>query len=528
MYKVLIADDERIIREGIAKIVNWKSLNLQLIDMASNGKEAYEKTQTNPPDIIITDIKMPGMNGLDLIEKINNENNKIKFIVLSGYGDFDFAKRAMKYGIKYYLLKPTSEDEIKKVLALVIKELSEEEKKFNFLESIKKNLNTMIPLAKKQFFKDRVINKIYSNKELNFYKKVFEIKSQKIIIILFELDDNYKIEEMLALEKIADKTLNSIKFFLSSYIKNTLTVMLESINQKELINSINIIKKTFLDYYQKKVTVAISKEDTFDKLHNLYQEAKELLKYKFYLGEGCIITKNDIKENKDYRVFKDYNFIIEQVAISVKCGDIESVKNEIDEFLKELKNEKLERDIILSYSMELLLSIVRNNIDNIKENSTKNINDYFKEIIDINKFVTINEIKEKIEKIALEITEANYNKFTQKKNRHVQLLIKKIEENLENENLSLKWLAKNMIFTNEDYLSKLFKKDMNKNFSQYLTEQRMERAKKLLENPDDDMIYNVASKVGFGDNSQYFSQVFKNYTGFSPTDYRKKIIEKNL
>lgn len=122
MIKVLLADDERKIREGIKKIINWESLGIQLLELAPNGVVAYNLIKLYQPQIVITDVKMPGLNGLELIEKVlmDEDVSHPIFIVLSGHNDFEFAQQAMKYGVRYYLLKPTSEEEITKVLQDVI------------------------------------------------------------------------------------------------------------------------------------------------------------------------------------------------------------------------------------------------------------------------------------------------------------------------------------------------------------------------------------------------------------------------
>jgi two-component system, response regulator YesN len=332
---------------------------------------------------------------------------------------------------------------------------------------------------------------------------------------------------MVAVEKIVKRFFRK-DFLVNTFIKNTLIVMIKEIEEAQLIDVIGQIKKTFQEFYKKEFSVALSQADLFDNLHILFQEAKEILKYKFYIGEGSLIRKEDVKEGNNYKILKDYNFVIEQIAITVKCGDIKAVNSEIEDFIKDLKDEKLDKDIIISYSMELLLSIVRNNFESIRENFDKSINDYFGRIINIQKLKNINEIEENIKKIALEIAEANYNTFKHKKNRLIELVLQKVDENIDNENLSLKWLSSNIVFANVDYLSKLFKKETGKNFSHFVMEQRMEKAKKMLENTALDKIYEVALKVGFGYNSQYFSQVFKNYTGLSPTDYRKKLVDENI
>lgn len=109
MLKLIIADDERIIRETISTIIDWKKYDIELVGLCRNGLEAYDMILDESPDIVLTDIRMPGMDGLELIRRIYGTDLNTQFIILSGYGEFEYAKAAMKYGVRHYLLKPCSE-----------------------------------------------------------------------------------------------------------------------------------------------------------------------------------------------------------------------------------------------------------------------------------------------------------------------------------------------------------------------------------------------------------------------------------
>ncbi|MBE0341642.1 response regulator, partial [Paenibacillus sp. 28ISP30-2] len=111
-YKVLLVDDERIIVEGISNVIDWAALDTELVATARNGIDAYEKIVELKPDIVISDIKMPGMDGLSLVSKAHKKYPSIKFILLSGYSEFEYARIAMHYDVKNYLLKPCNEDKI--------------------------------------------------------------------------------------------------------------------------------------------------------------------------------------------------------------------------------------------------------------------------------------------------------------------------------------------------------------------------------------------------------------------------------
>ncbi len=124
MYKVMIVDDEPLILKGLRAIIDWQQLGLQITSQAASGEQAMEAFLEEETDIIITDIRMPGMSGLELIETVRSIDPGVKFIVLSGYDDFQYVKEGMKYGIENYLLKPIDVEELEATLRAVIVKLA--------------------------------------------------------------------------------------------------------------------------------------------------------------------------------------------------------------------------------------------------------------------------------------------------------------------------------------------------------------------------------------------------------------------
>lgn len=112
MFRLIIVDDERIIRETIAAMIDWESLGIQVVALCANGVEAYDAITDDFPDIILTDIKMPDMDGIELIRRVHKLDSNIQFVILSGYNEFDYAVEVMKYGVRHYLLKPCNENNI--------------------------------------------------------------------------------------------------------------------------------------------------------------------------------------------------------------------------------------------------------------------------------------------------------------------------------------------------------------------------------------------------------------------------------
>lgn len=121
MLKMIIVDDEKIIRETIHSLIDWNSLGIDVAAVCKDGIEAFDCILDEYPDIVMTDIKMPGLSGLDLIEKVRAAQLNTEFIILSGYGEFEFARTAMRYGVKHYLLKPSNEQKSHRLLCPVLK-----------------------------------------------------------------------------------------------------------------------------------------------------------------------------------------------------------------------------------------------------------------------------------------------------------------------------------------------------------------------------------------------------------------------
>src|SRR5690625_578904 len=126
MYRVLLVDDERTILEGISNIIDWESLGTTLCGTAKNGIEALEFIKKNNPDIVISDIMMPGLDGIALLKQVYQTHPHMKWILLSGYGEFEYAQTAMGFGVRHYLLKPSNEEDIYHALKEIVHDLRQE------------------------------------------------------------------------------------------------------------------------------------------------------------------------------------------------------------------------------------------------------------------------------------------------------------------------------------------------------------------------------------------------------------------
>ncbi|MCM3701603.1 response regulator [Paenibacillus macerans] len=409
-YKVLLADDEKIIVEGIARVVDWEALDTELVATARNGIDAYAKMVELEPDIVISDIKMPGMDGLSLVSKAHREYPSIKFILLSGYSEFEYARTAMQYEVKNYLLKPCNQAKITAALNDIVNELNEKKAQETFISELREKYENAQPYTKAHLLTEFLTSKSYLDNDLSFYQQLFqfEINRQQIRLILFKLEGYFSYEHLFAIKNIGAEILDSV--LVTTHIgEYALFLIKDDHDAEKLQQKIIRVREIIAQYFKRDTTVAISEGDYFRNARKLYREAMECLEHRFYLGEGSIITR------------KDY-----------------------------------------------------------------------------------------------------YHRFKSKRSSVISRVIEVLTENLGNPDLSLKMVANEILYMNPDYLGKLFKQETGQRFSTYLTKLRIEKAVEHIAKMDDVTVGALAEIVGFGDNPQYFSQVFKKYTGCTPSEYRKR------
>lgn len=514
MYKLLLVDDERIIREGISAMIDWEKFNIR-IKLASNGLEAYEMIVHDPPDILITDIKMPGLEGLALIERTYQKFPDMMVVILSGYGEFDFASRAIEYGVKHYLLKPSDEEAIADVLTKIIGQLQAKQEKEAFVKNIKSRLEKIMPHVQEQFLRDCVMNRFYSDEQKKAFKQMLYLADDEVRLLLFSLEDTKHYEEAFALADIIQKVFQTTKVFLNTMIEGFVLVILQDMNFYEMMEHLRNIQNTYGKYYGLSLSIAISDKDCLDRIAFMYKTTKEYLKYRFYLGEGSVITSKDIEaytdeQNRD----TGFEYNDEKISITVKSGNGREAQEQLRLFFEELHAKKLKIDVAKTYCMELYMCIIR-------QAQLAKLNDYIGNIGLLQQMQTLRQISNFMFLAVQEITYANYQHHAGKNSLLISKVLQSVEQFISDEALSLTWLAKKILYMNEDYLGKLFKKEMNEKFSHYLMRVRMEKAKALIEQAKHCKVYNVADKVGYGNNPQYFGQVFKKFTGYTPSEYKK-------
>ena len=167
MYRIIIVDDEEIMRDGLINLVNWTSLGFQIVADFQDGQEVLEYLKDNEVDVILTDIKMTFVSGLDLARYVNEQKLSTKVVLISGYKDFEYARQAVNYNVVQYLLKPISLKDINRVFTEIRKEIDRERELQKRQEDHQKKFNELISFMRDQFFTDLVLGALKNRHEMN-------------------------------------------------------------------------------------------------------------------------------------------------------------------------------------------------------------------------------------------------------------------------------------------------------------------------------------------------------------------------
>lgn len=497
MLRLLIADDEKAVRETMNTVIDWKSLNIEVVSLCKNGLEAYDAILDKYPDIVLTDIQMPKLSGLELIQRITQNHDNIQFIILSGYNDFSYAKEAMRYGIKHYILKPCSENEIISAIKEVIKDYYQKKAMLNiYLDSDSQHFRESMTydMLLHVLASTQSLEQISSKYEtyMDFYHTGYQL------YYLFYIEESMLSSCLSQLRQLMEtKQIPYIYTFI--YVTNTLLFFFPDV-QRDFSEIDALLFKQFSHTYKRE-----SFANLFDMLDTLQYKVKRYATISLYSSMQNISICN-------------YNSLFLEI---IKLADNlfqTSDDNNMQNILADLNK------LLLSVSsIEFLRSTASSLLlQSIHLSNFYNMNETMHFIMSINKMTDYKEIicfiTEKLK--AACISDGKNNKIYKP---FIQEILTYTSEHISSPELTLKWIVENHLYMNVDYVSRQFVLQTGIKFSTYLNELRIKKAKELLANCDHEKIYSVAEQIGCGNNPQYFSHLFKKYTQMTPKEYIQKI-----
>lgn len=515
MLNVLIADDERIIREGLAFGVDWRSLNMNIVGLACDGGEAYNKIIESEPDIVIIDIRMPEMTGLEVIQAVREKlGEKVTFIILSGYSEFSYAQQGISYGVVEYLLKPTDDELLLKTLKKVGVHVEKEKRRYEFENNMREDMKRQMPILREHLTKDYITNSYFEAEDFEYYKKYLDLDSN-VRLILYQIANETSIEELFSLKSLITQKLDADSCMCFSIRNQLLLILKKDYSDSDLIGLLTDINNYFHNFYDSSLHVIYTKKQPFKIIPYIYAQANKCSGYSFYLSDEYIVSMEDILDKIDTSYdahFTNYDEIIDCINI----GNVEMTKQLINSYFENLNNARFAVHITKTYLTELYMGIIRCTDE-------ADVASFIRETLAFSNADTLDEIKEQITRLALSIAESNYNEIADSSSKNIELAIRYVNEHLDDYTLTLKYLCNNVLFVNPDYFGRLFKRETGEKFTRYVTLKRIDAAKKLIAKGKHS-IAEIAEMVGFGDGAQYFSQVFRKLTGHTPSEYREKEI----
>lgn len=537
MLKVMIVDDEVLARVGVKSLIPWHENDYELIGECDNGKSGLELAIQSNPDIIITDIKMPIMSGIELIKAAKEHGLKAKFIVLSSYDDFELVKEAMKEGALDYLLKLQLEPEqLIKVLDHIkddisIKDHKNKPKSYDYED---------IDLLKDKFLKNLLYGE-YGEHEIQQYLKLYNIilPSKNLICLVLKVNNTnniHKIEDNMFVKSITNIILEGIKnygigqvVYLEPECYSIICSITECDQQAQEYEVINRMTMSIQEFIRNSMNVSVSIGISrvyrgLKFVRQAYTEALEAIaKGESYIGS--IISYQDINQlNPDEHTNQmdkmDEN--LNQLALVLKSNNSERIEESFNLLIDNLAQISLFSNKQLIGTSHIFLFIINDFIDKFKLDP-KDIwgedgNDYYKITnnsrgFDYSKWVS----KVKVSVLKALSEEEKYLSIIVKAKQYVAANI--------DSNISL-GSASHYLGLSSGYFSRLFSKEMGQGFNEYVTNEKINLAKELMLSTNY-KIYEIANRLGY-ENAYYFSRVFKKVEGISPKEYKNNPRHKNV
>ncbi|RDY31596.1 response regulator [Lachnotalea glycerini] len=498
MLRLMIVDDEEIIRTAISKMIDFTSLGYELIATAKNGMEAFDIICDSYPDVIITDIKMPILNGLELIERAYNLDIGINYIILSGYGEFEYAKQAMKYGVQHFLLKPTNKQELINALIEIHDSRNEVQEKQrlqqqHILQKVRFPMEQCFLMESLEWQQD--FSQCFQK-----YDQLLSFPSHCLhACICTFIEDNNLNAFLKDINKMLEK--NQItQFFPIISVKNTVILIIN-------VETLNIQTK-LQEFIENRTypSQAVSFQAAFMHFHNVFELYQSIIEKISRFSQILLIDSSLV-------AYEIRNNLTSPWRLKELENIIKSSSNEME--FEEILNTTFSTSINLEAAKKISIELFLMQNSSVTEYSLDMACDFFRKIYSCTSTQAIYEMLRDVLSTSLQ----EQLSLDSKQKSYIPLLKNYVNNHLDAEYLSLKWLAENYLYISVGYLSKQFVKEEGERFSDYLNRIRMEEAKKLLAIYSNDNIKSIAKQVGFGNSPHYFSQVFKKYVGCTPSEF---------
>jgi len=517
MYKVVLVDDEQLIIKGLANMGLWDELGLKVVGQFNDGTDALNYIRFNDVDILITDIRMPELSGLELVRAVNMEKPEVMSLILSGFDDFDYIKEGITLGIENYLLKPVSKDELYVTLnASILKLENERRKQLEYRKSLDILLNNTL---------NQWINSDVSKSEFSERISLFGIELHFHEIYVAVISPQYKKKEVVSEDLIlcirqCDTQNNKIDtkcFF--DYHNNIIVLFLikgpvsEQIATEVMRNTLGEAARNIHSAYEFETFVTVGGcVREFDDVASSYRNAINLQAYQFLLPFSNVVFQHELIDKTSKLQVMKVNY--QELKQIIKNCDKEAAYRFIDNHYHPSILVSFENDEIHEFTIDILYRL-KHIVSDILPVDDSFYSELRYKLFQVHSIKTISLLNEHMKGIL----SISIDHVLQKK-KSINPLIKRVlvivDKNYAH-NMNIKTLAADMSVT-PSYLGYLFTKETGYIFTEYLNRTRIDKAKEFLEKTNFSM-EKIAGILGYN-NRTYFLSIFKKFEGITPTEYK--------
>lgn len=542
LYRIILVDDEEEVRKSIIRKIDWTAVGFAVVGDAENGEDALEKIENLEPDVVLTDIRMPYMDGLTLAERIRQKYPSMKIVIFSGYDDFEYAKQAIKLNVTEYILKPVNVEELTAILKRIKTNLDEEIEQKRNVNLLRENYKRSLPILREQFLKD-LISRPMDGETMQTLLREYDIPlagAKKWIAIAVELELEQELTQEEAplplheeknlipisvMQILSENLKPSYRFSLLSFSGSAdakiagIAAIDENNSQTELINILGDICKEIRKTLKVPVTIGIG--HSAQKLENIsrsFQSALDALGYRSVVGTGSTIYINDVEPGIGGKLqfgSEEESALIQAIKFGPEEKIRETVRGIVDRMNEARVHARQQQAYILSVA-NCMIQLIQQYDLNMEEI-------FAEDPLGPDPFTVIQSMlnRENFSRWLYQTALKINNALSRERDYAARQVIEKakqyIMDNYQDPGLSVEQICR-YLHMSPAYFSTMFKKATGQTYIAYLTEVRLNKAVELL-NMTDEKTYVIASQVGYQEQN-YFSYVFKKRFGVSPTKFR--------
>lgn len=536
MYKVLLVDDEALIREAISENIQWEELGFSFMGACENGKQAIEVMEKEQPDLLLTDINMPFVDGMELTKFVYENYPDTKVIIISGFDEFEYAKNAVKYQVLEYILKPITPMEFLETLQRVKGMFDERRENRKHMKKIRSAYVSNLPIAQGRYLYhllNGTVDYTKTGKKQEELRLSLEAESYNTALVEGDNLDGFtsqfeNVKDELALfaiynitaEIITDANLGIV--FQGIDEKTVILFMGENKEElkrkmKEVLPKVHQAIEEFLKIH---VTISVGKTvESLEELPDSFAKTKSALEYKFMLGGNQTIDAEEYEELRNSAKHIDVFGWASQISAAIRTNKKEEITEKTDKFIEQIKMCYINKNRSVVYVQNLVLSVI--NLLDLQEDLEEEI--FAQERSFMNEIYScenLDEVAERMHDSFGFICNVMSNQRDSYGRRQAMLAMDYIEKNYADSSVTLNSVCTALAMSTS-YFSSVFKNHTGETFIEALTKKRMEKAKVLLEQGKL-KTYEIAEAVGYSD-AHYFSISFKKAVGKTPTEYAKEV-----